>query len=486
MQPPASAPPLISSGLASFSRLAFGVVAAIAACVLWGWALDVRALRDFGAAFPASPAAALAYLLLACSFFAAARNEDADRPAARVAAGLAALIAVLSLVQHTAAASFGMHLSFLPPFGLARESLAEAMAPAAAFSVLLLAAGAPLARDPRLFRVPGASLIALAVGAVAFFALLGWSLRIVRFDIAMPLLGFSLPECLAALIASLGIAARWPGHWLLQTLAGRGTGAVVTRWLLPAGFLVPLVFGWMRLFAERQGLFGEAFGMALFTISMVAVFCALVLWVAGTLERIAAARTQAEEQAGEQREWLHVTLAAIGDGVIATDAGGRVRFLNAAAQRLTGWRAAEAAGRLCCADFLDLFDERTGKPVPCPLDEALRTGQAASAGGATLLRARDGTVHALDVNAAPIGDPGQGVLGGVLVLREAAAQRKAERAMREAYTELDQRVVRRTAALERASAALRERNALLNAITTSTPDLIYAKDRQGRMLMANP
>ena len=52
--------------------------------------------------------------------------------------------------------------------------------------------------------------------------------------------------------------------------------------------------------------------------------------------------------------------------------------------------------------------------------------------------------------------------------------------------ELDQRVVRRTAALERASAALQERNALLNAITTSTPDLIFAKDRQGRMLMGNP
>src|SRR5260221_393705 len=34
--------------------------------------------------------------------------------------------------------------------------------------------------------------------------------------------------------------------------------------------------------------------------------------------------------------------------------------------------------------------------------------------------------------------------------------------------------------------ALRERNALLNAITTSTPDLISAKDRQGRLLMANP
>src|SRR6185503_2948911 len=83
-------------------------------------------------------------------------------------------------------------------------------------------------------------------------------------------------------------------------------------------------------------------------------------------------------------------------------------------------------------------------------------------------------------------DADDAINGAVLVLREAAAQRQAERAMREAYTELDERVVRRTAALELASAALRERNALLNAITTSTPDLIFAKDRDGRMLMTNP
>ena len=482
--PPSSSSYLVSR-LARFSEIAFGLVAAIAACAIWGWALDLRPLRAFGAAFPMAPAAALAYLLLASSFFAAHRGGPRSRSAARVAAAFAALIAVLSLVQHAARANFGLEAGFLPPCGAARGE-GGALAPASAFTVLLLACGAPLQRDPRLFKVPGASVIALASGSVAFLALLGWSLRVVRFDIAMPLLGFSLPEALCAVAAALGVAARWPGAWLVETLSGRSTGAVVTRWLLPAGFGVPLVFAWIRLLAEREGLFGEAFGMALFTLIMVVVFCAFVLWVARALDRVAAERAQAEEQAGEQREWLHVTLASIGDGVIATDAGGRVRFLNPAAQRLTGWRAAEAAGRMCCSDFLDLFDERTGQAVPCPLDHALRARQAASANGETALRARDGSMRPVDVNAAPILDAGQELIGGVLVLREAAAQRKAERAMREAYTELDQRVVRRTAALERASAALRERNALLNAITTSTPDLICAKDRQGRMLMANP
>jgi PAS domain S-box-containing protein len=162
-----------------------------------------------------------------------------------------------------------------------------------------------------------------------------------------------------------------------------------------------------------------------------------------------------------------------------------VRFLNPAAQRLTGWRAAEAAGRPV-DELVMLFDERDGAGLECPLHAALRGRAAAAAGGEPALRSRDGAVHRVSVSAAPIADGADGAAGAVLVLRDATAQRRADRAMREAYTELDQRVVRRTAALERASAALRERNALLNAITSSTPDLVFAKDRQGDVLMANP
>ncbi|HEY6820898.1 MAG TPA: ATP-binding protein [Burkholderiales bacterium] len=461
----------VPARLARIANFAFGIVAALGAVTLWGWTLSLPRLRDLGADFPPMPpSASLAFVLLAASFFASHRAEARQKRASYAAAGAAGVIALAALVQEL----FGI--------GLAPEF---AIAPAAAITLLLLALAVPLARDPRLLRVPANSLVACVVAAVAFFALLGLTLRVLRLDLAAPLLGFSAPEAMASLCAALGLAAGRPSAWLLDTLSSRRTGAVVTRWLLPAAFGVPLVVGWLRIVAERHGFFSEAFGLAAFTLLMIFSFSALVLWVARTLDRIAAQRAQAEEQAEEQREWLQVTLASIGDGVIATDAAGRVRFLNAAAQRLTGWRAAEAAGRPF-TDLLQLFDERNGAAVECPLHPALQLRVAMSASGEPALRARDGTVHAVDINAAPILDPGNHLLGAVLVLREAAVHRKAERAMREAYTELDQRVVRRTAALERASSALRERNALLNAITTSTPDLIYAKDRLGRTLMANP
>jgi PAS domain S-box-containing protein len=458
--------PKIQMRLTRIAYAAFGAVAALAAMALWGWAVDVPWLRDIGADFaPMSSAAALAFLLLATSFLAAERRSWR---AAAVASGAVAMVA-----------GFALSEVFL------HTPVQADIAPVVSVTLLVLALVTPLPPGARLFGVPLHGTAAVLTGAIAFFALLGLTLRILRFDIPAPLLGFSAPGAIATMFAAIALAAARPTPWLLEVLAGRSTGAVMTRWLLPAAFIVPLAVGWTRLFAERGGLFGEAVGMALFTTMMIAAFGALVLWVARTLDHHERKRTQAEEQAGETREWLQVTLAAIGDGVIATDRKGRVRFLNAAAQRLTGWRAAEAAGRPI-DDLVQLFDERNGVTLANPVKESLRSRTTNTAGGEPVLRARDGKAHPVHVNAAPIVDAAESLAGAVLVLREAAAQRRAERAMREAYTELDERVVRRTAALERASAALRERNALLNAITTSTPDLIFAKDREGRMLMANP
>jgi PAS domain S-box-containing protein len=67
-----------------------------------------------------------------------------------------------------------------------------------------------------------------------------------------------------------------------------------------------------------------------------------------------------------------------------------------------------------------------------------------------------------------------------------ARRDEAEQALRHAYAELDRRVEERTAAYERANAALQESLAVLRGMAESTPDLIVVKDVQGRVIMSNP
>jgi PAS domain-containing protein len=56
-------------------------------------------------------------------------------------------------------------------------------------------------------------------------------------------------------------------------------------------------------------------------------------------------RKRVEQQLKDQQKFWRVALTSIGDGVILTDAQGRVTFLNAAAAALCGWQAEEATSK---------------------------------------------------------------------------------------------------------------------------------------------
>ncbi|MBI3829534.1 MAG: PAS domain S-box protein [Planctomycetes bacterium] len=125
-----------------------------------------------------------------------------------------------------------------------------------------------------------------------------------------------------------------------------------------------------------------------------------------------------------QKELLATTLASIGDGVIATDAQGRVTFLNAEAEKLTGWKNSEAPEQPLPSIFR-IINERTRQPAENPVDKVLRLGTVVGLANHTLLLRKDGTEIPIDDSAAPIRLPGGPLLGVVLVFRDFTEQRKA-------------------------------------------------------------
>ncbi|HWG47207.1 MAG TPA: PAS domain S-box protein [Gemmataceae bacterium] len=142
-----------------------------------------------------------------------------------------------------------------------------------------------------------------------------------------------------------------------------------------------------------------------------------------------ARRTAAETALHEKSESLHVTLASIGDAVIATDEHGMVTFLNRIAESLTGWRQEEATGKPLETIF-HIVNEKTRRVVENPVAKVIREGVIIGLANHTILIARDGTERPIDDSGAPIRGKQGEILGVVLVFRDISERRKSEEEIR--------------------------------------------------------
>jgi len=132
---------------------------------------------------------------------------------------------------------------------------------------------------------------------------------------------------------------------------------------------------------------------------------------------------QLAAELAEQHELLRVTLRSIGDAVITTDARGQVRWLNPAAERMTGWPAASAAGRPLEQVF-HVVHEHSGETLENPVARCLSTGRPAGLATQALLLTPDGRRLGVEDSAAPIRNERGELLGAVLVFHDVTEQRR--------------------------------------------------------------
>jgi PAS domain S-box-containing protein len=197
---------------------------------------------------------------------------------------------------------------------------------------------------------------------------------------------------------------------------------------------------------------------------------ALIMAIFTVVQREMAARKRSEES-------LTVTLNSIGDGVIATDAGGRITRLNPIAEELTAWTEAEARGRPI-DDVFRIINEQTRQPAVIPVAEVLATGRLVGLANHTLLLSRDGREIAIADSCAPIRASGKAPIGTVLVFRDVTDERHAEIAIRGLNEHLGKRVEERTA-------ALRESEERFHTFMEASPLMAWVKDEAGRYQFMN-
>ncbi len=120
-----------------------------------------------------------------------------------------------------------------------------------------------------------------------------------------------------------------------------------------------------------------------------------------------------------------LTLASIGDAVIATDKQGEVVLVNRVAEELTGWRREDATGRPF-SQIVTLLDEITWRKYDDPVDLVCMELSRSEQGAHAILIARDGTERTIEINAAPVKGAEEKTIGAVLVFRDITERRKKE------------------------------------------------------------
>lgn len=171
--------------------------------------------------------------------------------------------------------------------------------------------------------------------------------------------------------------------------------------------------------------FGSALLLAFLAASAVAIFRGLKH------------REQLYQDASSNAELLRVTLSSIGDGVIATDRGARITFINPVALQLTGWTS-EQALQTPIQELFRVVNETTRATVENPLEKALVTGQVVGLANHTVLIAKDGKEIPIDDSGAPIRDRDGRIQGAVLVFRDISARRRTERQLKESNKQLEE------------------------------------------------
>jgi len=134
----------------------------------------------------------------------------------------------------------------------------------------------------------------------------------------------------------------------------------------------------------------------------------------------------------ENRLILH----AAGEGIYGVNNEGVTTFLNPAAERMLGWKAAEIVGRdMHSTVHHSHADGRHYPNGACPIYAAFRDGAVHTVVDEVFWR-KDGTPFHVEYTSTPIRDRGR-LVGAVIVFRDVTLRREAEERLRTALAEVD-------------------------------------------------
>jgi signal transduction histidine kinase/CheY-like chemotaxis protein len=261
------------------------------------YAADVPRLADwFNAGISIQPNAALAVILAALAVLLLRAGIWSP---ARMLGVLVAMIGGTVLFQYASAIDLGIDglLLFGRSWGNARVIVPGRMGPPGAISWTMIGLAIVLAsiRSQKWPRAV-APVFALVATSIALLSLIGYLYGASALYTLPSLTVIALQTSTFIIATSLGVVLSIPEHAPLRLLEDDTAAGALTRRVVPAMIVVPILLGMFRLWGEQVGFYDLAFGTAIRTLAEIVLLSGLLWWAANTISRQAHARRLAEDQ----------------------------------------------------------------------------------------------------------------------------------------------------------------------------------------------
>jgi len=135
---------------------------------------------------------------------------------------------------------------------------------------------------------------------------------------------------------------------------------------------------------------------------------------------------QHQEALHREKELAQITLQSIADGVIRTDAEGKIEYMNPVAERLTGWSFDQAKGQKF-RSLMRSFYSLSRQIADDPIEVCIKKGAPLYGTREITFLNRDGNELILDHVTSPINNRQHQIIGAVMVFRDVTEAHELER-----------------------------------------------------------
>ena len=376
------------------AQVASLIAMAVGSLVLLGWAIKNPILKGLlpGLVFMKVNTAIGLFLLGAGLWFQRTAHSRTS-PYGRLAAALALLIGVLTLVEYLSSWNPGLDQFIFHDIDTTMSTSPGRMAISTAIDLVFMGF-ALLFLDLKVSRFFPAEGLSLFVLAITIPSILGY---LYGFHDLLSILPnytqIALHTALSMIALAFGVLASRPFRGMMETFSSPEGGGYALRGLLPKQIGALIVLSLLRLKGQQLGYYGTVPGLAIMVTSSILV-CSFFLWrTAKFINRSAALRIESEKKA-TQDQFFSVTLDLL--GIASTD--GFFKRMNPAFQNVLGFSPEE----LCARPFLEFVH-------PEDIDKTMKEVEKLARGEPTIAfenryLCKDGNYKWLSWKASPVGD----------------------------------------------------------------------------------